>query len=120
MVEAAPAAALIVPEADFLLQVLIIALDAPAHLGEIDEAAERHLPVDGCKPVFCGPGLALRPFNEQCLFGKTCFAPDWRSAHAHTGKARLQLLVCAFSPRDRAPGVLGQAEGQCCDTDARW
>src|SRR5258708_807792 len=88
MVKAAPAAALIVPEADFLLEVLIIALDAPAHLGEIDEAAERHFPVDGCKPVFCGLGLALRPFDEQCLFGKTCFAPDRRSVRAHTGKAR--------------------------------
>src|SRR5260370_22254064 len=106
MVEAAPAAALIVPEADFLLQVLIIALDAPAHLGEIDEAAERHLPVDGCKPVFCGPGLALRPFNEQCLFCKTCFSPDRRSAHAHTGKARLQRLVLACPPRAAAPALL--------------
>jgi hypothetical protein len=28
-------------QADFLLEVLIIALDAPAHLDEIDKAAER-------------------------------------------------------------------------------
>jgi hypothetical protein len=27
--------------------------------------------------------------------------------HAHTGKARLQLLVRALPPRDGAPGVLG-------------
>src|SRR5260370_11879310 len=98
MVEAAPAGALIVPEADFLLEVLIIALDAPAHLGEIDEAAERHFPVDGCKPVFCGPGLALRPFNEQCLFGKTCFAPDRRTPHPHTRKPRPQLPLRASPP----------------------
>jgi hypothetical protein len=31
------------PEANFLFeQVFIIALDAPAHLGEIDKAAEQH------------------------------------------------------------------------------
>src|SRR6266481_2777278 len=112
MMEARPAAALIVAEADFLLEVVIIALDAPAQLGEIDEAAERHVAVDGCEPEFGGRGLALGPFDEQCLFGKTCFAADRRNAHAHTGKARLQLLVRAFSPSDGAPGMLGQAEGQ--------
>src|SRR5712671_916039 len=117
MMEAAPAAALIVAEADFLLEVVIIALDAPAQLGEIDEAAERHVAVDGCEPEFGGCGLVLGPFDEQRLFGETCFAPDWRGAYAHTGKARLQLLVRAFPPRDGAPGVLGQAERQGFDAD---
>src|SRR5262249_59135448 len=96
MVKAPPAAALIMAEADFLLEVVIIALDAPAQLGEIDEAAERHVRVDGCEPIFGGFGLALGPLDEQCLFGETCLAPDRRSAHAHTGKARPQLLVGAF------------------------
>jgi hypothetical protein len=59
MMEAAPAAALIMPKADFLLEVLIVALDAPAQLGEIDEAAERHFPVDGCEPELGGLCLAL-------------------------------------------------------------
>jgi hypothetical protein len=40
MMEAPPAAALIMPEADFLLEVVIIALDAPAQLSEVDEVAE--------------------------------------------------------------------------------
>jgi hypothetical protein len=34
MMEARPAAALIMPEADLLLEILIVALHAPAHLGE--------------------------------------------------------------------------------------
>src|SRR5258708_3497054 len=59
MMEALPATALIMAEADFLLEVVIIALDAPARLGEIDEAAERHVAVDGCEPEFGGRGLAL-------------------------------------------------------------
>src|ERR687894_717076 len=41
VVEAAPAAALVVPEADLLLQFLVIALDHPARLGGVHEVAER-------------------------------------------------------------------------------
>src|SRR5260370_21404297 len=107
MMEAAPAAALIVAEADFLLEVVIIAVDAPPKLGDVDEAAERHILVDGCEPEFGGRGLVLGPFDEQCFFAEPCFAPDRRGAHTHAGKARLQLLVRAFPPRDGAPGVLG-------------
>src|SRR5882672_5507061 len=92
MMETRPAAALIMSKADFLLEIAVIVLDTPAQLGEIDEAAERHVRVDGCEPVFGGLGLALGPFDEQRLFGETCFAPDRRSAHAHTGKAR-----CSFT-----------------------
>src|SRR5215470_2848435 len=119
MMEAWPAAALIMSKADFLLEILIVALDAPAQLGKIDEAAERHFPVDDCEPVLGGFGLTLRPFDEQYLFAKTCFAPDRRRAHAHAGEARLQLLVRAFPPHDSAPSVLGQAERQGFDAEAR-
>src|SRR5215471_4891190 len=65
MMEAPPTAALIMPEANFLFEVFIIALDAPAHLGEIDKAAEQHVRVDGCEPVFGRCVLALGPFDEQ-------------------------------------------------------
>ena len=37
--EAAPSAALVVAKTEFLLEVLIIALDAPAQLGEADQGA---------------------------------------------------------------------------------
>ena len=40
MVEAEPSAALIVTEPDLLFELLIVALDAPAQLGKIDEFAE--------------------------------------------------------------------------------
>src|SRR5262245_19832820 len=38
MMKAAPAPALVVVEPDFLFEFLIIALDAPAHFGDIDES----------------------------------------------------------------------------------
>jgi hypothetical protein len=53
--ETRPAAALIMPEADFLLEVLIIALDAPAHLGEIDKAAEPTNPVRSWRSLLLLP-----------------------------------------------------------------
>src|SRR5215468_4024485 len=118
MMEAAPATALIMPEADFLLEVVIIALDAPAQLDEVDEAAERHVAVDSCEPELGRRSLTLRPFDEQRLFGEPCFTLLRGNAHAHAGKARLQRLVRAFTPSDGAPGVLGQLECQCFDTEA--
>ena len=41
VVEAAPAAALVVAEADLLLELLVVPLDAPAQLGLVDEVVER-------------------------------------------------------------------------------
>jgi hypothetical protein len=40
MMEAAPPASLVVPETNFLLELLVIALDAPAQLGKIDKPLE--------------------------------------------------------------------------------
>jgi hypothetical protein len=60
MTETRPAVALTMSETDFLLEVSVIVLDAPAQLGEIDEAAEPHARVDGCEPILGGLGLAPR------------------------------------------------------------
>jgi hypothetical protein len=38
--EAYPSSPLVVPEPDLLLEILVVALDARAHLGDVDEAAE--------------------------------------------------------------------------------
>src|SRR5438309_11980110 len=108
VMEALPAAAFVMSEPDFLLEVLIIALDAPAHFNDVDEVAERHLPVDGCEPVFGRLGFTIGPFDEPRLFGAFGGAPDWCGAHPHAGKARAQPLVGAFTPGDGAPRVPGQ------------
>src|SRR3954467_14101721 len=41
--EAAPAAALVVPEPEFLLEFLVVAFDAPPELGKFDQALEADL-----------------------------------------------------------------------------
>src|SRR5947209_799558 len=104
MMEAPPAAALIMPEANFLFEVFIIALDAPAHLGEIDKAAERHVRVDGC--------TLIRPRgigdNMQELLMLRRNVPRVRHAQSRTadpGTVRGGAATCA----DRARPGYGRA-----------
>ena len=61
--EAAPAASLVVSKAQFLFQLLIIALDPPAQLGQIDQAIEGHIRRDSGQPIFGGLGIAFGPFD---------------------------------------------------------
>src|SRR5437764_7975212 len=119
MVEAWPSASFVVPKPDLLLEILVVALDAPAHLGDVDEPAEGRALGQRCEPVFAGLFLAFGPFDQQRLLRSLVGAPDRRSAHAHAGKARCEPLVRAFAPRDRAPGSLGQAERQLLGAHAR-
>ena len=64
MVKAGPAAALIVAEPEFLLEFLIIALDEPSQLGEIDEALDRGLGGEDGEPVLCRFVFAHGPLDE--------------------------------------------------------
>src|SRR5688572_18203093 len=65
MMEAAPATSLVVSKAQFLFQLLVIALDPPAQFGQIDQAIEGHVRREGGQPVFGGLGVALGPFDQQ-------------------------------------------------------
>ncbi len=64
MVEAAPPTTFIVPEAEFLFEFLVIALDAPAQLGEIDEAREGKVRRQGREPIFGRLVFTLGPFDQ--------------------------------------------------------
>src|SRR3954447_19381313 len=65
MMEAAPAAALVMSKAQFLFQLLVIAFDAPAQFGQIDQAIERYIRRDGGQPIFGGLCVALGTFEQQ-------------------------------------------------------
>src|SRR5260221_50288 len=69
MVEPSPSSPFVMAQSKFLLQVLIIALDPPAQLGQIDQAAERDIVGQGREPVFGRLRLVLRPFHEEPFFG---------------------------------------------------
>src|ERR1700722_2637809 len=113
VMEAAPSAAFVVPEADLLLDLQVVALDAPAQLGDIDEATETGARRKRRQPVPGRLGFAVRPFDQQPLLCQGFRQHiTMRSAYAHARKPRRQPVGRAFSPPDRAPGMVGQTKRQ--------
>src|SRR5829696_4350613 len=105
VVEAAPAAALVVPEPEFLLELLVIALDAPPELGEFDQALEADVLGQGREPVLGGLLLAFRPLDHE-PFLRARFAQPviaMSGAHAHPCEARGEPIGDALAPSDLSP-----------------
>src|SRR5918997_3749475 len=98
VVEAAPAAALVVPEADLLLQFLVIALDHPARLGGVHEVAERGSGRQVGEPALARLRLALRPLDQQPFLrpGRRARGVAVRRAHPPGGEAGAQLRTAAL------------------------
>src|SRR6266436_8136320 len=119
MMKASPSAAFEMPEPDLLLELLIVALDPPAQLGEVDQTMQSNVLGEGREPVFGRLLLAFGPLDQQPFFRAALAAIEIapRGANPHTGKARGQLLVRTLSPRDCAPGALRQAECEFLDRD---
>src|SRR5260370_20083700 len=104
MVEAAPPASFKVAQPDLLLELLIVALDAPAQLGGVDQIAERDVSRQGREPIFGWFILALGPLDQQPFLG--CLRRTFVArcnVYTQTGKPRRQPIVRAFPPRDRSP-----------------
>src|SRR5580658_11048482 len=118
MVEAPPSAPFEMPEPDLLLELLIIALDAPAQLGGVDQIAERDVFRKGREPIFGWLILALGPLDQQpllCrLLGRLVAGCN---AHTHTCKPRGQPFVGAFTPPDGAPCFCAQPKCDLLDRD---
>src|SRR3954463_16403982 len=103
MMEAAPAAPLVVSQAQFLFQLLIIAFDPPAQFGQIDQAIERHVRRDGGQPILGGLSLALGSFDQQ-PFSPRGGAPPlvaMGGPNPNPGKARGQRSRASFAPGNR-------------------
>src|SRR5215207_683803 len=118
MVKAAPAASFIVPEPDLLLELLIVALDAPAQLGEVDQIAERDIWRNRREPIFGRLLLSFRPLDQQPLFSAFS-APlmPVSNVNAKACKPRRQPVVRAFPPLDRLPSFRRQPERDLPDRD---
>src|SRR5712671_1299424 len=103
MVKAAPASSLVMAESEFLLEVLVVALDPPAQLGEIDEFVEWNVLRQRGEPVFGRLFLVFRPFDQQPLFGSAFLEPfvAMGGAHAQPCIARCEpiSLACPAQPR---------------------
>jgi hypothetical protein len=75
MMEAAPTTAFVVTEADILLEFEIVAFNAPAQFRLIDHAFERDVGRQRREPVVIRFGCALRPLDQQPLFGRGLTSP---------------------------------------------
>ena len=114
MVEASPASSLVMPEPDFLLQFLVVAFDAPAQLGQIDQTGECPVVGQGGEPVLGRLLFILRPFDEQPFLGSGLLEPfiAVRGAHSYPCIARGQPIGRTLAPGNHLPGRCGQAEGE--------
>jgi len=66
--KAPPSAPFVMSNANFLFEVEIIAFDAPAEFGRIDERRKINVLREGGEPVFGGLGFFLRPFDQKPFF----------------------------------------------------
>src|SRR5262245_11539485 len=114
MMEPSPASSFEMTEPDLLLELLIVALDAPAHHGDIDHALERGVLGQRGQPEFRGLLLALRPLDDQPLLGLLLGRALAGGAYSYAREARDEPRVGAVAPADRTPGPLRQALGELC------
>src|SRR3954464_2184711 len=114
MMEASPTSPFIMPEAELLFEILVIALDAPSRFRDVDQRASAHTRGQGAEPVFRWFRLSFWPFDQ------TPFLRPWRCpviiamcrADAYGGEARCQRGIASLSPGHAAPGTGGQADRQ--------
>src|SRR3990170_3381687 len=105
VMEAAPPAALEMVEPELILEFLVVALDPPAQLGEVDKLDAR----DGCRqgrePILRGLRGVSRPLDQQPLLrpGLRALLVAMGGPHAQPREARAHRAARPFAPRDRPP-----------------
>src|SRR3954468_23682285 len=114
MVEAAPAAALVVPKPEFLLELLVIALDAPPELGEFDHTLEADVLRQGREPVLGGLPLAFRPLDHEPFLQARLIQPviAMSGSHPHPCEARDKAIGDALAPGDLGPRLRPKSKRQ--------
>src|SRR5712692_6484709 len=80
MMKASPSTAFEMPEPDLLLELLIVALDPPAQLGEVDQTMQSNVLGEGREPVFGRFLLAFGPLDQQPFFRSALAALKSRRA----------------------------------------
>src|SRR5215211_3732481 len=114
VVEAAPAAALVGPEPQVRLELLVIALDAPPELGKFNQAREGDLLRQGREPVLGGLLLAFRPLDQEPFLRARFAQPviTMSGSHAHPCEARGEPIGDALAPGDLGPRLRPKSKRQ--------
>src|ERR1700683_5702254 len=110
VVEPSPASAFVMAEADLLLELLIVPLDAPSKLGAFDEVGERGVFRQGREPIFGRLVLPLRPLDQEPFFWPRRRAPviTMRWPDTHGREARAERRICPLAPSDSVPSARRQ------------
>jgi hypothetical protein len=90
-----PSAPVEVPKTKLLFEILVVALDAPPHFGNVNEPLCRCIFGQCREPVFGRLGFAKRPLNQQAFLVARSGAPIitvW-GPHAQRRKSRAQCGV---------------------------
>src|SRR4051794_25564487 len=116
VVEAAPAPALEVPQPELLLQLLEVALDAPAQLRDRDQLLEGRRLGQGREPVLRRLLLALGPLGEEPLLGPRLAQPEVavRPPDPPRREARAQPPGRGLAPADAPPPGRAPARRSRC------
>src|SRR5688572_121815 len=119
MMEAAPTPPLKVVEAQFLLELLVVPFDPPAHLGGADQVNQGGRRRQGRQPILARLLLSFRPLDQQPFLGVRLSTPvvAVRRPHPHGSKAPLQLAASAFPPAHRLPSARRQSQGEILGGD---
>src|SRR5580704_8179148 len=114
VVEAAPPAPFIITKPELLLQLLIIALDPPSQLCDINQTFEGDILWQSGKPILGRLGFFWRPLDQQPLFGARLGQQGIAMCRPHPlpRKARREPVCSALAPRDCLPRFGRQAESE--------
>src|SRR5260370_8296534 len=98
--ETAPTASLEMPEAEFLLEFLVIALDAPAQFGESHEFLDRRGSRQRTQEVLGRLDFPFGPLDEQPLLlaGLACLGFPRGAVHPNSLKTPHQTVIMPFTP----------------------
>ncbi len=115
--ETPPASALKLPQPHLLLEVLVVALNTPAHLGLEHHALQRHVLIQRGQPVLHRLFVAFGPLDEKPLFAPLLRALLLPMGRPHTNpcKAGAQSEVAAFAPLHVMPLRRRQVERHFLD-----
>ena len=88
--EAAPASSFEMSQAEFAFQFLVVAFDAPAQFGRVDEDFDGRVFGQGRKSLFCRLFFTFGPFDEKPYewMGRRTFPVARGRSYPHRGEAR--------------------------------
>src|SRR5260370_11644118 len=118
MMKPPPSAALEMVEPEFVLELLIVALDAPAQLGEADEVGDGRRHRQGREPILRGLRLVPRPLHEHPLLrpGRRALLIAMGGPHPQPREAGTHRPAGACAPRHRPPRRRWQRHRQLLET----